>query len=138
LRGGAAKGDNLSGSRQVSRNTMRTRWAIGVVLVASLANGVPSRAELFPTHGIGSITEDDLTGSGYETSEGDVRADGAARDDVPDSPRAKIARQWRDMAARARRQAHLLDEPERTHLLDLAQQYEARAKRLEDGDSGSS
>src|SRR5690349_12243520 len=94
----------FSAAGKISRNTMLTRWAIGVVLVASLANGVPSRAELFPTHGIGSITEDDLTGSGYETSEGDVRSDGAARDDAPDSPHAKIARQWRDMAARACRQ----------------------------------
>jgi hypothetical protein len=104
--------------------------SLTIVLFAALVSAVPSKAALFPTKAMSDLAEDDLTGSGLEP-DGEARSiAGAEREE---SLEAKVARQWREMAKRARRQADLLDGAQRQRLLDRAVEYEARAKRIEDG-----
>jgi hypothetical protein len=44
---------------------------------------------------------------------------------------ASLARQWRDMAARCRNLAQWLNEADREVLLRMADEYEARARRID-------
>jgi hypothetical protein len=97
-------------------------------MFAALVSAVPSKAALFPTKAVSDLSEDDLTGSGFEPDNEARSVAGAERED---SLEAKVARQWREMAKRARRQAELLDGPQRDMLLARAAEYEVRAKRLE-------
>ena len=103
-------------------------------MVAALVNTVPSKAALFPTKAVSDLAEDDLTGSGFEADSEARNVAGAERED---SLEAKVARQWREMAKRARRQAELLDGPQRDMLLGRAAEYEIRAKRLEKSSKSS-
>ncbi|HKW55205.1 MAG TPA: hypothetical protein VJO12_16050 [Stellaceae bacterium] len=76
------------------------------------------------------LAEDDLTGSGFEPDSEARSIAGAEREE---SLETKVARQWREMAKRPRRQAELLGAPQRDMLLDRAAEYENRAKRLDGG-----
>jgi hypothetical protein len=107
-----------------------SKVSLAIIVFAALVNGVPSRAALFPTRAVSDLAEDDLTGSGFEP---DSEARSIAAAEREESLEAKVARQWREMAKRARRQAELLGGPQRDMLLDRAAQYETRAKRLESG-----
>lgn len=107
-----------------------SRVSLAIVVFAALVNGVPSKAALFPTRAVSDLAEDDLTGSGFEPDRQARSIVGAEREG---SLEAKVARQWREMAKRARRQAELLGGPQRDMLLDRAAEYENRAKRLEAG-----
>ena len=108
------------------------RLSLAIIVFAALVNGVPSKAALFPTRALGDLAEDDLAGSGLEPDSEARSIAGAERGESLD---VKVARQWREMAKRARRQADLLDGQQRQRLLDRAVEYEARAKRIEDGGS---
>jgi len=113
-----------------------SKVTLAIVMCAALVNGVPSKAALFPTKALSDLAEDDLTGSGFEPdSEAHSTVAGAEREE---SLEAKVARQWREMAKRARRQAEILGGQQRDMLLDRAAEYETRAKRLESGSKSSS
>ena len=112
-----------------------SKISLAIIMFAALVNGVPSKAALFPTRAISDLAEDDLAGSGFEPDSEARSIAGAERDD---SLQAKVVRQWREMAKRARRQADLLDGPQRDMLLGRAAEYETRAKRLESGNKSSS
>jgi hypothetical protein len=111
-----------------------SRVSLAVIVFAALVNAVPSKAALFPTRMVSDLAEDDLTGSGFEPDSEARSVAGAARED---SLEVKVARQWREMAKRARRQAELLGGSQRDMLLDRAVEYEIRAKRLESGNKPS-
>jgi len=110
----------------------------GVVAVvfASLVNALPSATALYPIHAVCDLNESDLTGSGRETAGGEVAAaasapGGSGEDgDVPDGG-SGAARDWRAMAARCRNLARWQSEEGRAVLLRLAEEYEARAARVE-------
>lgn len=102
---------------------------------ACLVSAVPSASAICPIKAVVDLNDDDLTGSGYETR-GSRYVEAAERDSAFDALRGKIARRRLDMAARARRQAKLLEEPERRALLAKAEQYEMRARRM-NGSSSS-
>jgi hypothetical protein len=112
-----------------------SKVSLAIIMFAALVNAVPSKAALFPTKVVSDLAEDDLTGSGFEP---DSEARSIAAAGREDSLQAKVVRQWREMAKRARRQAELLDGPQRDMLLDRAAEYETRAKRLESGNKSSS
>lgn len=107
-----------------------SKASLAIVMFAALVNAVPSKAALFPTKARSDLAEDDLTGSGFEPDSEARSTAGAGREE---SLEAKVVRQWREMAKRARRQAGLLDGPQRDMLLERAAEYEMRAKRLESG-----
>jgi hypothetical protein len=111
-----------------------SKVSLAIIMVAALVNAVPSKAALFPTKALSDLAEDDLTGSGFEPDSEARSIAGAEREE---SLEAKVVRQWREMAKRARRQAELLDGPQRDMLLDRAAEYETRAKRLESGNKSS-
>ena len=111
-----------------------SKVSLAIIVFASLVNGVPSKAALFPTRAVSDLAEDDLAGSGFEP---DSEARGVAAAEREESLEAKVARQWREMAKRARRQAELLGGAQRDMLLGRAAEYETRAKRLESGDKSS-
>lgn len=114
------------------RGGVMPRLSLAIIVFAALVNGVPSKAALFPTRALSDLAEDDLAGSGLEP---DSEARSIAGAERGESLEVKVARQWREMAKRARRQADLLDGQQRQRLLDRAVEYEARAKRIEDGGS---
>lgn len=105
---------------------MASEHVASIALFLSLVAAVPSQSALHPARAVSGLAEDDLTGSGLEIVQ-EAGSFGAKRSETPE---ARIARQWRDLAERVRRQAKLLDDRERSALLDLADQYEARADRL--------
>ena len=109
--------------------TRQTRLLLcgGLMGVALLA-AVPSRAAFHPFHSRTCLSDDDITGSGYEISEAAVLVSGATRDE---SLVMKVARQWHDLARRARRLAVYLEGSDRQTVLDRADEYEDRARRLE-------
>ena len=111
-----------------------SRVTLTVVMMAALVSAVPSKAALFPTRAMSDLSEDDLTGSGFERDSEARSIAGAERED---SLEAKVVRQWREMAKRARRQAELLGGQQRDMLLDRAAEYEMRAKRLESSNTSS-
>jgi len=104
-----------------------------LIVMAAAANAVPSYAALHPRTAALDITEEDLTGSGRETSSRAPQLRAAANDkadaDVGD------ARRWRNLAARARRAAGWVSVRDEALLTRLAEDYEARAKRAEDQQS---
>jgi hypothetical protein len=106
---------------------MRFRSSAILVLLAALANALPSSAALHPRlkSAVG-FNEHDLAGTGAETNCGKLTA-GNARGEA-----AKSAREWREMAARCRNFARWLDPEHRDVLLRLADEYEGRANRAED------
>ena len=112
-----------------------SRVTLAVVMFAALVSAVPSKAALFPNKAVTDLSEDDLTGSGFEPESAARSVAGAEREE---SLEAKVVRQWREMAKRARRQAELLDGPQRDMLLHRAAEYETRAKRLESDSKSSS
>src|SRR5690349_5173095 len=112
-----------------------SKISLAIVMFAALVNAVPSKAALFPTKAASDLAEDDITGSGFEPDSEARSIAGAEREDTLG---AKVARQWREMAKRARRQAELLDGPQRDMLIERAAEYETRAKRLESGDKDKS
>ena len=112
-----------------------SKVSLAIVIAAALVSGVPSKAALFPTRGLSDLAEDDLTGSGFEPDSEARSIAGAEREE---SLEAKVARQWREMAKRARRQAEILGGQQRDMLLDRAAEYEMRAKRLESSGKSSS
>jgi hypothetical protein len=107
-----------------------SKLSLATIVFAALVSAVPSKAALFPIKAASDLAEDDLTGSGLEPDSEARSIAGAEREE---SLEAKVARQWREMAKRARRQADLLGGPQRKRLLDRAVEYEARAKRFADG-----
>jgi hypothetical protein len=109
---------------------LMSRASLAAIVFAALVSAVPSRAALFPTTAASDLAEDDLTGSGLEPDSEARSLAGAEREE---SLEAKVARQWREMAKRARRQAELLGGAQRKVLLERAAEYEIRAKRIEDG-----
>jgi hypothetical protein len=111
-----------------------SRVSLATIVFAALVSAVPSKAALFPTRAASDLAEDDLTGSGLEPDSEARSVAGAEREE---SLEVKVARQWREMAKRARRQADLLGGPQRKILLDRAAEYEIRAKRIEDGGARS-
>lgn len=112
-----------------------SRISLAIIVFAAFVNGVPSKAALFPTRALSDLAEDDLTGSGFEPDSEARSVAGAEREE---SLEAKVVRQWREMAKRARRQAELLGGQQRDMLLDRAAEYETRAKLLESGHKSSS
>jgi len=111
-----------------------SKVTLAIIMCAALVSAVPSKAALFPTKALSDLTEDDLTGSGFEPDSEARSIAGAERED---SLQAKVVRQWREMAKRARRQAELLDGAQRDMLRRRATEYETRAKRLESGTKSS-
>jgi hypothetical protein len=103
-----------------------------LIVMAAAASAVPSHAALNPQTAALDITEEDLTGSGREARSA-PQPRGAANDnadaDVGD------ARRWRNLAARARRAAGWVSVRDEALLTRLADEYEARAKRVEDRQS---
>src|SRR5690348_7567858 len=99
------------------------------ILGTALLAAVPSAAAFHPLRIRIGLNDDDITGSGYEVPDRTPECSGQTRDD---SPVAKVARQWHDLARRARRLAHYLDGSDRQSVLDLADEYEDRARRLQE------
>ena len=109
--------------------TSRMRLLLcGGMMSTALLAAVPSNAAFHPLRSRTCLTDDDITGSGYEAIEVKIQCSGAIRDE---SLVVKVARQWHDLARRARRLAGYLDGEDRQSVLDLADQYDARARRLE-------
>jgi hypothetical protein len=108
---------------------MNRFWVAFLILLAGLANAVPSYGALNPRAAILDITEEDLSGSGRETRNGAPQLRAAANDnadaDVAD------ARRWRNLAARARRAAGWVGVRDEALLTRLAEEYEARARQAE-------
>lgn len=108
---------------------MRNRYVLAFVFFASLVNAVPSRAEFRPIKWRSDPMQDDIMGSGYEVqSERKLRVQAATRRDAAND---EAAEGWRDLAKRVRRLAAQVPDQERQMLLDLADEYDARATRLE-------
>lgn len=108
---------------------MPNRYLLAFVFFASLVNAVPSRAEFHPIKWRSDPGQDDIMGSGLELqNERRVRVQASLRGDAPDESRAEG---WRDLAKRVRRLAGQVPDQERQMLLDLADEYDARAQRLE-------
>jgi Spy/CpxP family protein refolding chaperone len=108
---------------------MAKRYLMAFVFVASLVNAVPSRAEFHPIRWRSDPSQDDIMGSGLELqNERRARMHAAMRGDAPDE---EAAEGWRDLARRVRRLAARVPDQERQMLLDLADEYDARAARLE-------
>jgi hypothetical protein len=104
----------------------------GVLLVvASLANGAPSidavRADILA----GDLSENDISGSGFEA--GGCRESAAGASEPGET---KDRRHWLEMAARCRNLARWHKEDARLVLLRLADEYERRAERLRDPNDG--
>jgi hypothetical protein len=104
-----------------------TFWPSLAILLASLANAVPSQAALHPAAARCGLKEADITGSGFEVPHDRVTC-GHSGSDRPD---AKIIREWRAMAARCRSLAAWQNDGGREALIKLAEEYEARATRVE-------
>lgn len=108
---------------------MSNRYVLAFVFLSSLVNAVPSRAEFHPIKWRSDPMQDDIMGSGLEVqNERKVRVQGATRGDAPDD---QAAEGWRDLARRVRRLAAQVPDQERQMPLDLADEYDARATRLE-------
>ncbi len=108
---------------------MRNRYVLAFVFLASLVNAVPSRAEFHPIKWRSDPMQDDIMGSGSEVqSERKLRVQAATRRDAAND---EAAAGWRDLAKRVRRLAAQVPDQERQMLLDLADEYDARATRLE-------
>ncbi len=102
------------------------------LLAAALVNGVPSDPAFHPARAVCDLNEADLSGSGLETAGGRRVVAASQRDDDGDHD----AHGWRAMAARCRNLAAWQNQEARATLLRLADEYEARARRLEDGATG--
>ena len=105
-----------------------------LIVMAAAANAVPSHAALNPRTAVLDITEEDLTGSGRETSGRAAQLRAAAANDNADAD-VGDARRWRNLAARARRAAGWVSVRDEALLTRLAEEYEARAERAEDRQS---
>ncbi|HZB93542.1 MAG TPA: hypothetical protein VE397_18990 [Stellaceae bacterium] len=105
------------------------RCLLAVVVVAAFVNAVPSRAEFHPIRWRGDPYSDDLMGSGFEARDGEPLGSAAACEEPTER---KVARQWRDLAARVRRLAALNSGEQRERLLARAQEFEERARRWEE------
>jgi hypothetical protein len=104
-----------------------------LIVMAAAANAVPSHAALNPQTAVLDITEEDLTGSGRETSGKAAQLRAAANDNADTA--VGDARRWRNLAARARRAAGWVSVRDEALLTRLAEEYEARAERAEDRQS---
>jgi hypothetical protein len=96
-----------------------------LIVAAALANAAPSSAAVHPTSRNIGFSEGDLSGSGKEMARGRQRS-AIDREDRGSS------RSWLEMAARARNLAQWIDPQHRGVLLNLAEEYEARARRAAD------
>jgi hypothetical protein len=101
--------------------------ASAALMVAALANAVPSTSALHPAIARLGLKEADLTGAGRESSSSHTRMAGSLRE-APD----RSSKEWREMAARCRSLAEWNPEG-RAILIGLAEEYEERAARAEDG-----
>lgn len=104
------------------------RYLLAIVVFASFVNAVPSRAEFHPIRWRGDPYSDDLMGSGLEVPDGEPLRRIAACEEPTER---KVARQWRDLAARVRRLAALNSGEQRERLLARAQEFEERARQWE-------
>lgn len=108
---------------------MNRFWVAFLILMAGVANAVPSSGALNPRAAVLDLTEEDLSGSGRETRSGAPQLR-AATNDTADADVA-AARRWRNLAARARRAAGWVGLRDEALLTRLAEEYEARAKAAE-------
>jgi len=110
---------------------MRSWWQgllTVVFMSAAFASAVPATESFFPLRKIKWLADDELAGSGFETSEAKVQLRGASRE----SPDLQASvRRWREIAGSARRDAQRVDGEKRARLIELAEWCEARASRLE-------
>jgi hypothetical protein len=104
------------------------RYLVAFTVLAAFVNPVPSRAMLHPIRWRNDPVVDDIMGSGFEHRDAGRALTRAACEEPLER---KVARQWRDLAARVRRLAALSGEAERARLMGLAEQYEERARRWE-------
>ena len=96
-----------------------------LIVAAALVSAAPSPAAVHPTSRNIGFAEGDLSGSGEELARGRQRS-AIDRDDRGPS------RSWLELAARARNLAQWIDPEHRAVLLKLADEYEARARRVAD------
>lgn len=109
---------------------MNRFWVASFIVMAGLANAVPSNGALNPRTAVLDLTEEDLTGSGRETRGGALQLRAAANDNA--DANVSDARRWRNLAARARRAAGWVGVRDEALLTRLAEEYEARARLAED------
>jgi hypothetical protein len=107
---------------------MDLRWSLSLMLAGAVINAVPSRAALHPTPRSPGFVEADIAGSGGERARGKRNQKNGREDD------ARGAQEWREMAARCRSYARWLDPEHRETLLQLADEYDQRARRAEERD----
>jgi hypothetical protein len=100
-------------------------FASAALVLAALANAVPTPAALHPERARISLKEADITGAGRETPAARSRAAATASDD----PARRSARDWRELAERCRNLAHWNPES-RAVLIGLAEEYERRADAI--------
>jgi len=94
------------------------------LLLAALVNAMPSDVACHPTKTAGDFDEGDIAGSGRELPTLEVVSRASARDDTED----RDGRYWRAMAQRCRNLALWHTDDARRRLLDLAEEYERRAR----------
>lgn len=103
----------------------RTLWATAAVAIAAVVNTAPSKSALHPATAKCGLNEADLSGSGFEVRR--VRtAYGHSRGEKSDTD---LVNEWRAMAARCRDLARWQNAEARNVLLQLAEEYDERAKR---------
>jgi hypothetical protein len=103
-------------------------------MIGALASAVPAEPAFFPFRAFLSLADDDLAGSGFETSESRDQPRAAWRDD---SNARQSVRRWREIAISARRIAQSQEIGKRARLLELAEWCEAQADRLEKSEASS-
>lgn len=113
---------------------MPGRVAIGIFVAVALVSAVPAEPAFFPFRAVKSLADDDLTGSGSETTENKTLLRAASREE---SDLRQSIRRWREIAISARRDARFESEAKRVRLLELAEWCEARANRLEESISST-
>lgn len=98
------------------------------LFIASLINAVPSNEAYHPPrHYTCDLVEADLSGSGREAIVAGVAVRSIGRDDL----QGGSGRYWRTMAQRCRSLAEWHTGYSREVLLQLAEEYEQRARRIE-------
>jgi hypothetical protein len=98
-----------------------------LVLIGAFVNAVPARADFHPIKFVHDPVQDDLMGSGFEVERAPTAR--AAKREAPDR---KIAETWRRLAGQLRWLASSVEGDKSEELLARANDYEARARQLEE------
>jgi hypothetical protein len=109
---------------------MIPRLWFALLLLSGWINAVPAAWAVLPDRHALGFMEVDISGLGNEGAKAKKKCAGSSRDNAA----AKV-REWREMAARCRNLAQWTTGADQDVLLGMAEEYEARARRIEQRES---